>query len=315
MNQNIYKLKNGKTKGDWQLPLTDILVERIKENENVGLRKLMFVPGTNSFWKEDLAGDLKPEQIWFTNGKLIVPVEDKLLNGLLQIHSFFNEHYELFNKEAEAKKELAALKAKDEVIILIKESDASKIIATAMAIFGSQAFGWDESTAELELRKFAEANPKKLSQELNSKTYESKFLAALAFNKGIVRYRPGKTSVIWNDTTEGEVLKLARGENGISKLGELLSRKTDESELLVQAIGEKLAEKEMNLPKEDSKESDKDAEIAALKAALKKANNVKEDISDDIQVLRELYTEKFDGKDVPARYKNDADWLNKKLNE
>ena len=65
--------------------------------------------------------------------------------------------------------------------------------------------------------------------------------------------------------------------------------------------------------------SAKDAEIEKLKAQLAEANSVKtedkKEVSEDIEVLRELYTEKFDGKDVPARYKNDANWLTKKINE
>ena len=230
MKQNIYKLKNGKNKGDWQLPLTDILVERVKDGKNLGLRKLVYAPGSNTFWREDLNGDIRPEQIWFSNGRLFVPKEDKLLNGLLQKHSFFNKHYELFDKQLEAKRQLKALKAKDKVIMLLNEADPSKIIATAMAVFKTQAYGWDEFTSELELRKYADQKPEKLSQEMSSDNYESNYLAALAFNKGIVRYKAGKTAVIWNDTTEGQVIRLARGENGISKLGEFLSKKTEDSE-------------------------------------------------------------------------------------
>jgi len=315
MKYNIYRLKSGKSQGAWQLPLTEILIDRIKDNKKVGLRKLKFVPGTDSFWAEDLVGDLKPVQIWFENGRLIVPKADKIQNELLQIHPFFNVDYELFDKEAEAKQKLAGLRAKDEVINLIANSDSDKIIATAMAVFGTQALSWDESSCELQLREFAEANPLKLSNELNSKTYESKYLSALAFGKGLVRTNLGKTAIIWNNSTEGEILKLARGENGISKLGELLSKRTDESELLLQAIGEGLDKISMNIPKkEKSSDSDKDKEIAALKKQLAEASKEEPKEESGLSELQKEYKDKFE-KDVPLRFKNDIDWIQNKLSE
>ena len=187
-----------------------------------------------------------------------------------------------------------------------------------MAIFGTQAFNWDESTCELELRKYGEKNPSKLLNELNSKTYESKYIAALALGKGVVRYNLGKTKLIWNDSTEGEILKLAKGENGIAKLGELLSKRTDESEILLQAIAHKLDEKAMSIPKKaDSSESEKDREIAELKKQLAAANKPKSDNKADSNLsdLQEKYKTKFEVEDVPARYRNDADWISKKLAE
>ena len=313
MSVKIYKLKNGKSKGDWQLPLTDILVERIKDSKKIGLRKLKFVPGTNSFWKEDLSGDLVPQQIWFTNGKLSVPREDKLLNGLLQIHPFFNKYFELFDKEAESKRKLEALKATDKVLLLINEADPDKIVATAFAVFKQQAIGWNEFDCELQLRELAKEKPKSLSDALSTKTYESSYLAALAFGKGIVRTNSGKSAIIWNDTTQGEITKIAKGQSGVLVLGEYLSKVTEESELVLQTIGEKLDEKATNIPKKvDSNESEKDKEIAALKKQLEEAKKGK---SNDVDLtdLQEQYKEKFEVDDVPARFKNDAEWISKKL--
>ena len=186
----------------------------------------------------------------------------------------------------EHKKELEGLKAKDDIIHLLSNADTDKIVATAMAIFGQQAFDWDESICELELRKYAEKNPLKLKSELDSKTYESKYISALSFGKGVVRTNLGKTSIIWNDTTEGEILKLARGESGIDKLGELLSKRTDESELLLHAIATKLKEREIKTPEQE--------------------------ITESLSELQEQYKEHFK-KDVPLRFKNAPAWIKKQL--
>lgn len=303
---NIYKLTSGKTKGGWQLPLTDILIQKIKDGKNEGLRKIKYVPGTNSFWAEDLHGELKPKQVWFNNGKLVVPKADKLLNELLKIHPFNKKHYKLVDKEKDAQDKLDAFRAKDEVITLIANSEVEKIVATAMAIFGNIALNWTDSTCELELRKYAEKDPTKLTKELNSKTYESKYLSALAFSKRVVMENLTKTAVIWNDSTEGEILKLARGERGITRLGDLLSKKTEESEMILRAIGEKLKLSDVDLSGDE-----KDDEIARLKEELAEA---KGKTNDTLDVIRKKYKEKFD-KEVPPRFKNDPEWIEKKLSE
>lgn len=318
-NQTVYKLPS-KTIGDWELPIKDAFFKKIVDGVDTGSFKAKYVKGAKSIWADELPEHLPSEKVWFNNGFLFVPNSDKNLLKICELHPFLNLKFFKFDKEEEAKKELAALKAKDDVIELISNSDTDKIVATAMAVFGQQAFSWDISTSELELRKYAEQNPQKLSNELNSKTYESKYLSALAFGKGIVRNNLGKTAVIWNDSTEGEILKLARGENGIAKLGELLSKKTEESELILQAIGEKIKSTSMNLPKKDVAKTikDKDAEIEALKKQLAEAQKggVQPSTSGDSELaeLQAKYKE-IEGKEVPPRFKNDKEWIAKKIEE
>jgi hypothetical protein len=315
-NQTVYKLKNG-NKGNWELPIKETFINRIVGNSDLGGRKIKYVKGSKSIWADDLPEHLASQKVWFSKGFLFVPNSDKNLLEILEKHSYNGIHYNLFDKKSLALKELSALKAKDEIISLISNSDQEKIIATAMAVFNTQAFDWDLPTCELELRKYAEKNPTKLLSELNSKTYESKYISALAFGKGIVRYKLGKTSIVWNDTTEGEILKLARGENGVEKLGELLSKRTGESEVLLQAISHKLDSKAMSLPKkEDAVESEKDKEIAELRKQLAESQKPKSDNSTNLVLedLQKKYKEKFDKK-VPNVYKNNADWIQEKITE
>ena len=312
MKQLIYKLKN-KEIGSWELPIKDMMVNRTVKGEDLGAKKIKYVPGAKSIWADELNEKEVSKKVWFENGFLFIQPSDRNLIEIVKNHKYLNLHFFLFDKEEDARKELQAEKAKDEIINLISNSDSEKIIATAMAVFGHSALTLSESEQELKLRLYAKKQPVKLLGELNSKTYESKYIAALAFGKGVVRSNFGKTAVIWNDHTEGEILKLARGEGGIEKLGQLLSKRTDESEILLQAIGQKLDKIAVNLPKKaDSKEDVKDAEIAALKAQL--AAYTKTKTATDTKEMQKQYKEKFD-KEVPLRYKNDETWIAKKLAE
>lgn len=319
---NTYKLLSGKTKGAWQLPLKETLIERInKDGKSEGLKKIKFVPGTESFFAEDISGDLQPVAIWFDNGKIVVPKIDKLKNALLQAHPWYGKHYELFSKANTSKKELAILRAKDEARKLIDESDEQKINAIALAIFGQAAFSWDSDTSELELRKYADLKPEQLQKELSSKDYESKYIAALAISKGIITTNPMKSDIIWNDTTKGIILRLAKGETAIGKLGEFLATRTEESERVLQEIGIRVTKLEVVTKKEISQDikkvlSEKDEEIAALKALLSKSKNPNEsqDVTLTLKEATLKYIDKFE-KEPSLRYKNDLDWITSKLKE
>ena len=318
MEQTVYKLKK-KSIGDWELPIKDILLNKIEKGVDLGGRQIKYIKGAKSIWAEDLPDFSKSEKAWFSKGFLFIPNSNKNLSKIANEHPYKDLHYVLFDKKADARKELEALKAKDDIIHEISNATTERIVATAMAVFGQQAFAWDEGTCELELRKYADKDPTKLKNELNSKTYESKYISALAFAKGVVRNNLGKTAVIWNDDLQGEILKLARGENGIVKLGEFLSKRTDESEFLLQSISTILKEREIQAPKKAaSTESEKDKEIAALKKQLelsKKGQTASETASEaTLEELQHKYKEKFQ-KDVPWRFKNVSDWIQKKLSE
>lgn len=332
---NIYKLTNGKTQGKFQLPMSEVFIRKFveeinketgeKETVDLGYRNIRYVPGEKSIYAEDQNKDLKPQHIWFDNGVLSVLKGDKLKNEILQKHPWFNTHYILFDKQEEAKNKLKERRIKDEVTDLLRDSDTLKIKATATAIFGQVALTWDEFTAELELREYAEKNPLKIKSELNAKDYESKYLSALAFLKGIVTTDIGKTQIQWNDGTNGMIATLATGENEMSKLSTLLFEKTKESELILQTIGQRLSKLEMNLPKKEKDVAktikDKDAEIEALKKQLAEAQKGGVQSStngaDDSELaeLQAKYKEKFEGKEVPINKKNNKEWIAKKLAE
>lgn len=310
---NTYKLTNGKTKGSYQIPLKFTRIEKIVDGISQGLRNIKYVSGLGSYWAEDVPSDMQSESIWFENGLLIVPKSDKLLNSLMQDHPWFEKGiYELYDKKNNSKKELDTYRAKDEAIKLIDESDTQKRTAIALAIFGQPAFDWDDDTCELELRKYADQRPDKLKEELSSRNYESKYLAALAFNKGVVKANIGKNAVIWNDTTEGVILRLAKGENGITKLGELLSTRTDETELILQEIS--IRAKKSELPKQDLQKelSEKDKEIAELRAQL--LGKQIEPVNEELEEAKLAYKQKFD-KNVPPNMKNNLEWILTKLDE
>lgn len=354
MEFNTYRLTRNRQPVTWQLPTKDELLERFielnGEKKSVGYRKIIYVPGSESIWLEDQQGDFKRVSPIFEHGDLRVPKNNILLNELLQKHRYFNEKYILWSDETETSSKLETLRFKGEARQLIEGADEDKIKAIALTIKGQGSFNWNAEKCELYLREYAESKPKKLKEIMDEKDYESKFIASQAFVKGIVKENTNRTAVLWSDS-EGVIVQLAKGENGIKELGRFLSTSNEDSIKVIQSIGERLDKialdsnkyggdvetiesknkeiaklKAQLKAKSPNTESEaKDREIAELRLKLEVANKPVVDEksventpvvtgNDEITLARAKYLEVFE-KNVPLRYKNNINWIIKKLNE
>ncbi|CAL2094781.1 hypothetical protein [Tenacibaculum sp. 190524A02b] len=320
MGFNIYKLKNGLKPVSWQVPLKGLTLEKFNEENGVkvslGQRRVKYVPGANTIFEEDLKGDYRSKTLWFENGELRLDETDLLGNYIMEEHPLANIAWYLWTEDGDLKDKLEVHRLKDRVRELISDSDGEKLRAVAIAIFGYVAMGWTENKSEYEVRNYADKEPLKLEKELNSKDYQSKYLAALAFGKKIVTNNLNHTAVIWNDTTQGVIVHVPKGDNGISKLGELLSKSTEESQLILQTINEKIQKIETKIPSNDNYVNDilkqKDREIEELK--MKLANKEESNHNSELEDLRQEYVE-IKGAVVPARFKNNPEWIAKKIEE
>jgi len=267
----------------------------------------------------------------------------------MQAHPWFNTHYILVNEEATAKEEVKDFELLNKASnAIINEKDEFKLKAMAMVIISLEAATWDQYKCKAELLKYAKNHTKSLLKELVKVDYEGRLLAALAFNKGIVKYNEFQTAVLWNDDKEGIITRVAEGESGVDKLGEFLSKKSDSSNLVMQRIGSKVesiasinvtgeevisgktAEEiaaeaiekyKASLPKEKSKEELRAeilAEIEAESAGTDSTPLVVEEKakfnSTNLVEVQTMYKTLFN-KDVPPRYKNDLVWLNTEINK
>lgn len=347
---NVYKLKSGKTSGAFQLPLRGILVPREIEGETFK-KEIQYVPGASSYFKEDHKGDSKPRPLWFDDGEIRVDPDDKVLNELLQIHPWFDSKYYLVSEEANAKKEIddfeKITKASNSII---NETDNLRLKAMAMIIISLEAADWDPFKCKAELLKYAKNHSKTLLTELDKQNYEGRFMAALAFAKGVVKHNQFQTAVLWNDDQEGIIVRVAEGEKGVDKLGEFLSTKSEKSTSVWQRIGEKVeamqsttaanvvTEAVNTTPSKTEKEiadeaiekykatltpvkseADIRAEIEKeyadkLKGQTSASNDVKksEDDPSELEAARAKYKELFD-KDVANLKKNDLKWINEAI--
>jgi len=323
----------------------------------VGSKLINYYPGSDSYFVEDQKSDVKAKEVeFFYNDVLSDPAtsifvdeDNKCLIGYLKAHTFFNAHYYIHNEDQLAENKLADYDKIEKAFSLIKENEDLKVQAMALAIFKEEAFGWSATKCKAELKEKATRNPDVIINAIESEKYESRYLSALAFYAGIVKEDQLKGAVIWNDEDAGVVLRIAKGENGITKLGELLSTVSDESTLVLQEIGIRLNK---NTPVENLKvigantvtgkteDQIKEEAIAEFKASLapvKTEAEIRAEIlaemaggAPDVVVVDKKEVIAFDatnleqvqakykevtGKNMPVNMKNNIDWLNAEINK
>ena len=189
-------------------------------------------------------------------------------------------------------------------------------------------------------------DPAYIIDQINSPDYESRQLAALAVYSGVIAEDYTRSAVVWNDAQRGTILSIAKGESGILKLAELLSVKSDENQVLLQEIGNRIDSKstpasvttsnvnasapsgktEAQIRQELLDEVREEA-LAKARTELAQQNQGKDlgpatetegatDVSTNKKDLlgeaQAKYKELYD-KDVPNPKKNDLEWINKAI--
>lgn len=343
---NVYKLKNGKTQGAFQLPLKNEMAIKTVDGQD-RLKKIHYIPGTDSIFVEDYKGDEKPSPVWFEDGEIRVSETNYALNEIMQKHAWFNKHYVLVNEEATAKKEVETFEAVTKASnAIIMENDENKLRAMAMSIISLDAINWETFKCKAQLLNYAKNHSNVMIAEMAKKDYEARYIAALAFSRKLVKYNLHHTAVVWNQGSEGIIVRVADGETGVDKLGALLSKQNETSESILKSLGELTDELFIEKSQKDSPEAIKaklrkevEAELRAeMKAEAKqnakaeevakpKVEPVVEEKAEEVEEttdavdytklsLEELQAEytRITEKNLSIKYAKDREWMIAKIN-
>lgn len=288
----IFRLTEGRTPASWTLS------GGYAVKPGKGSKLINYYPGSDSYFVEDQTSDIKPQEVEFLYNDILsdpateiqVDENNKCLVGYLTSHAFYNVHYKIHNEDEINEEKSKNYDKIEEALSLIKETNDLKVLATALAVFGIEAYGWIPSKAKASLKEKAITQPEFIIEKFSSSNYESKYLSALAFFSEIITEDSLKSAVVWNDGEKGIILRLAKGENGITKLAEMIAESTDESNLILQEIGIRL-----------KKNKTADIEVAGAK-----------ELNVSLEDAQTKYKAIF-GKEVPNNKKNNLDWLNAEI--
>jgi hypothetical protein len=310
-----YRLLNGKKRGGWQLGIKGMMAP----DKNGYLKKVQYVPGSDSIFKEDHKGDEKPVSPWFEDGLLKVHKNNKPLLEIIKIHKGYNKDFEVVDEDREAEKELAQMELQEKALAKVNVSDEMEVRANGILLMGQSAVSMSEKVVRMMSKKMAFKEPQKLLDVFNAGDYHGKYIAALSVLRGVVLVNQSRTAVTWPDGKA--IVTVAAGQDPIIKLGLYLSGNDEQAVITLQTLGEAI--KRSYVRKQEITGED---HIEAIRGAHKVENELDlpkapfsdyvsdEDVELTIEEARDNYRAKFN-VDVANNKKNDLDWIKSKLQE
>jgi len=314
----------------WTVPQGRVTAVKNEDGKSKGKKFINYYPGHDSVFTEDITNkDVTftkvPEFTYNALAKktqLSFEDDDLALLNYLKTHPWYNVKYELYSAEKQAQRDIDIYERKEMALERIKVEDPTEIQALGLAIIGLDCFTWPVLTIKAKLKQLAFENPDKILNSVNASDYFARHTASLAFCANIVKNNDTHTAVVWNDHGQGVLVHVAKGENAVDKLTELLAYKNKESETLLQEFQNRLdkagANENNGASITDNILSAKDKEIAELKAKLAaQAGGAAKETVDTTGLSLEEASAKYKeikGDDVPVRYKNDLAWITSKLN-
>lgn len=251
---NLYVLKNNIKNPNWELRNRDVRIPRYDDKGNLlGLREIQFVKGASSIWKEDNEKEGTPSSIWFKEGSISVPVNDKIQVNFVESHPEFSVKFEKFDPESQAADEYAKFELAEKATELLRENadDEDKLAAVAASLFGATAMNWGAKQTKMRCFVFAKEKPQEVIDALNDPASHSHYVAAVGFRKQIITTNPQKTAVVWNDADRGIICQVPAGQKALKVLGEFLF---DEKNLVtLQKIGDMIDSYNPRKPKNKAK--------------------------------------------------------------
>lgn len=307
-----YALKNGGRPAGWQLPIKNIMLEKYVDKKSVGLRKIEYIPGQESIFKEDHNTEEAPSAIWFEDGVLQVSESNVALVEILKRHPWNNIHFELVDHDVQATKDLDVMELRVKAYEAVSSKDSDEMRARAFVLIGPHVISQTDKIVEAQVKRLAMDDPERVLKEMKNPDYKPKTVAALAVLRGVLMLNPTNTQVSWKDTGKA-VVHVAAGQDPISKLGQFLTGKDESAKLTLQEIGEKIKrsyeyKKDFTAEEEVNDILGKDAKDDVNLQEPKGENELElEDARDEYEIV-------FD-KSVPNNKKNDLAWIKEKVEE
>ena len=294
MGQITFRITTGKTEGTWTLPSSSAKKDGI-------LKPTDYFQGSSSYFVEDNEKTIykKTAVVFRYNDvlsdpacELVVDEKDSVFIAFLKSHHLYGRVFKIHDED-EVNKEVSDFNDQIfEAFTVVNESDEVKLKAIAFALLGSKALNWSYEKCAAQLKETAKKTPEAIIKKKGAKNYEAFYMAALAFNAGVVKNSIDGNSVVWNDDRNSVVIRVGKGENPVEKLGDYIFEGSANAKETLQEIGLRIS-------------GPRETEVTEK---VEPTAKVKEE---NLETVQELYKERIGN--VPARYKNDINWLRQKL--
>lgn len=307
-----YQLTKGKRPASWQLPVRSILLEKLENKRSLGKRKVEYIPGDPSIFKEDHKGNEQSAPVWFEDGVLQVDITDVALAEILDKHPWNGVHFEKVDHDVTAQQDIDVMELRIKAYEAVSSSDENEMRARAYVLVGPQVIDQSDKVVSAQLKTLAMEDPESVLEEMESPDYKAKTVGALAVLRGVLKINPTNTAVSWTKTGK-VILQVAVGQDPIQKLGEFLAGKDESAKITLQEIGVQIT-RSYKL-KEDYTAQQELKSVLGDEAPDEPKLPVKDESAyTDLQLAREGYEDTI-GSSVPNNKKNDLAWIKNKIAE
>lgn len=214
----LYILTDEKKPASWQVRGRALI-----EDEKKGLREIIYIRGGHSIFKDDYDKNiqLNATELWFEDGSLLVNPKDLLLVKYLEAHPDFKDKFKLDDPEADAVEKLKKIKMQDKVKAELIKLESFDALVQALARKDEQTLHLTPAQKELRCYEEGQKDPEKVLKALGDPKTETKYMVALAMQKGIIRLNTTKTNIIWGDSQD-VIIPLPLGQKPEDILSEFL---------------------------------------------------------------------------------------------
>lgn len=328
-NTTTFRLKGRKKAGSY-------ILSRGMAKDGGVLKAISYRPGASSIYDEDnLKSVARRKSVVFKYNERVhdpaveitVPHSNGMLIKFLTSHQDFGKVYEVYDEDQVNQNKVDQFEKIEKALAYIGEGGDNEVKATAMTIFGLDYFVRSISKCTIALKDKAMKEPQDIIAAFEAPNFHNKYMVSLMFCSGVIKNNDSHTAIQWADTN-GTILTIATGENGIDKLTEFISRGSDQGLVLLQEfqsrfdlLQKKKAAANIDVEAVQEQLSEKDREIAELKRALA-AKDKKELPADEdkdmppvnkyegltLEEAKELYKEQK-GEDVPTAKATKLTWI------
>ena len=239
VKDRVYVLTEGKTPVNYILRSRHHVNKPLQYFDGTISRSLRFASNQTSVFEDEQFGDATLPAIVFTDGKIVVPKEQVILQQFLSLyHPDNGSEYIEFDPNKQAEEEIASEESKLDAQNLVREMEIEDLEAIARVVLDGNVSNMTSKEMRRDMLVYARRSPQEIMDLSEDENIKLRNVAVRAVDMGIIFIKDDNRTVCWNNSKKDKIITVPYGENVYQALGAYF--KTDDGLDVLQGITNKL---------------------------------------------------------------------------
>jgi hypothetical protein len=187
-------------------------------------RPLRYSPNQKSPFEDEQDGNVVLEPIVFTNGTLMVPKQNQVLQSFLHYHPFNGTRFEEINNERDAEKEVEDINSEADALISARGMEVEELEMIGRVLFNKDVTMMTTAELRRDILVFAKRNPKDFLSATSDPQIVFKAKLQRFFDEKLLTFRKQKKEVWYSlPTNRTKMLEVPFGKDPMYIVGSFLS--------------------------------------------------------------------------------------------